>query len=120
MRFAITFACCLLATPALAAGYPVQGKWGESSSMDMKPVDCSRLRTVDFQGERRFDSGGGVPDFRALTVQTQGQSAWKVIEEFRTGQVKARNSVVLRLRTDPDRIEIDPERGATLKLRKCQ
>jgi hypothetical protein len=111
---------CALATPAFAASYPVQGRWGQSNSTDKKPVDCSRLRTVEFQGERRFDSGGGVPDFRAVTVQTQGQSAWRVTEEFRTGQINGRNHVVLRVKTDPDRLEIDPDRGSTLYLRKCQ
>lgn len=116
---AVTIAC-LLAAPAFAATYPVQGKWGESNSTDKKPVNCVNLRTIDFQGERRLDSGGGVPDFRALTVQPQGPAVWRVTEEFRTGQVKARNNVVLRLKSDPDRIEIDPDRGATLKLRKCQ
>jgi hypothetical protein len=120
MRLFSAAVLCLVAAPAFAASYPVQGKWGESNSTDKKPVDCGRLRTVDFQGERRFDTGGGVPDFRALTVQTEGQSAWRVTEEFRTGQIKGRSNVVFRVKSDPDRLEIDPQRGATLKLRKCQ
>jgi hypothetical protein len=105
---------------AFAAAYPVQGKWGQSTSTDKKPVDCTHLRTVDFRGERRFDSGGGVPDFRAISVEPQGQSTWRVVEEFRTGQINARNQLTLRVASEPDRIELELARGGTIKLRKCR
>lgn len=110
----------LLSAPAFAASYPVQGKWGESNSTDKTPVDCTGLRTIDFQGERRFDSGGGVPDFRALTVERQGQSAYGVTEEFNTGQINARNTITLRVLSDPDRLELAMASGGTIKLRKCK
>mgnify|MGYP000860388635 CR=1 FL=1 len=113
-------ATLLLASAAQAASYPVQGRWGESASTDKNPVDCARLRTVDFQGERRFDSGGSVRDFRAISVQPEGSSAFRVVEEFRTGQVNARNHVTIRVKTDPDRVEIDPAKGASMRLRKCK
>jgi hypothetical protein len=115
-----TLATLLLASAAQAASYPVQGRWGQSTSTDKNPIDCSRLRTVDFQGERRFDSGGGVPDFRAISVQPEGQSSFRVVEEFRTGQVNGRNSLTIRVKTDPDRVELDPARGASLQLRRCK
>lgn len=113
-------ATLLLASAAQAASYPVQGRWGQSTSTDKNPIDCSRLRTVDFQGERRFDSGGGVPDFRAISIQPEGQSAFRVVEEFRTGQVNGRNNLTIRIKTDPDRVELDPAKGASLHLRKCK
>lgn len=115
-----TLATLLLASAAQAASYPVQGRWGQSTSTDKNPIDCSRLRTVDFQGERRFDSGGGVPDFRAISVQPEGQSSFRVVEEFRTGQVNGRNSLTIRVKTDPDRVELDPARGGSLQLRRCK
>ena len=36
-------------------------------SGDGPAKDCGK-RYMDFQGERRFDKGGGVPDYRNLTV----------------------------------------------------
>lgn len=108
-----------LAAPAYAAGYPVAGKWGVSASTQKDPIDCAKLRVIDFQGERRFDSGGGVPDYRALTVSPQGATQWRITEEFRTGQVNGRNSLTLR-KTDADRIELHLQRGGTLKLRRCK
>lgn len=108
------------ATSASAAAYPVQGKWGQSASTDKQPVDCAHLRTIDFRGERRFDSGGGVPDFRAISVEPQGQNSWRVVEEFRTGQINARNQLTLQVASDPDRIELQLTRGGTIKLRKCK
>ena len=115
-----TLATLLLAAAAQAASYPVQGRWGESASSDKNPIDCTRLRTVDFQGERRFDSGGGVPDFRAISVQPEGQSSFRVVEEFRTGQINGRNRLTIRIMTNPDRVELDPAKGASLHLRKCK
>lgn len=113
-------ATLLLASAAQAASYPVQGRWGESTSSDKDPVDCTRLRTVDFRGERRFDSGGSVRDFRAISVQPEGQSSFRVVEEFRTGQINGRNRVTIRVATNPDRVEIDPAKGASVHLRKCK
>lgn len=107
-------------TPAFAESYPVQGKWGESTSTDKDPVDCSTLRTIDFRGERRFDSGGSVRDFRALAVERQDGSSYRVTEEFGTGQVRARNAITLNVAADPDRVELTPQRGSSIRLRKCR
>ena len=108
-----------LAAPALAASYPVAGKWGQSSSTEKGPVDCGKLRVVEFQGERRFDSRGGVPDYRAVAVGPQGATQWRITEEFRTGQVNGRNTLTLRL-IDAEHLELHLQRGGTLKLRRCK
>jgi len=108
------------AAPAFAASYPVQGKWGESISTSQEPVDCTHLRTVDFRGERRFVTGGGVPDFRAVSVERQGENAWRIVEEFRTGQINARNQLRLRRMSEPERVELKLARGGTVTLRKCR
>ena len=53
----------VLATPALAQSYPVSGKWGESTSSEKGPIDCTdNRRVIDFSGNQRTDSNGGVPD----------------------------------------------------------
>ncbi len=109
----------LLAAPAHAANYPASGKWGQSNSTEKGAIDCAKLRVIDFRGERRFDSKGGVPDFRALTVNPQGTGTYRVTEEFRTGQVNGRNTVTLR-QIDADHLELQMQPGGTLKLRRCK
>src|ERR1700709_375436 len=95
-RVAIIFALCTLSAPALAQSYPLQGKWGQDSSSEKGPVDCGKLKTVDFSGERRFNSTGGVPDLRAVQVTPNGGGNYRVTEEFRTGQINGRNTVGIR------------------------
>jgi hypothetical protein len=109
----------VLATPALAASYPVAGKWGQSNSTEKGAIDCARLRVIEFKGERRFDTGGGVPDYRAITVEPQGTGAWRITEEFRTGQVNGRNTITLR-QPGADHAELHMQRGGTIKLRRCK
>lgn len=120
MRRIAVFAFCLFATPAFAVNYPVQGEWGVSNNRDDKPIDCKGLRTIDFRGERRFDSDGGVPEFRAIVLRPSGGNTFAVTEEFRTGQINGRNLMTLRVKDKPDRVELDPQRGATITLRKCR
>jgi hypothetical protein len=108
-----------LATPALAdATYPVSGTWGQSTSTKEGPIDCSNARTIEFKGERRFDSGGSIRDFRAVSVIPRDKS-FSVSEEFRTGQVNGRNTITLR-QTDADHLDLAMQHGGTLKLRRCQ
>jgi hypothetical protein len=107
-----------LATPALAASYPVSGRWGQISDPKPGPADCTNKRVVRFEGERRFDSGGGVPQYRLREVVTQGSNAFRVTEEFATGQIKARLAYTLR-QVDSDRIELIMSPGGTLKLKRC-
>jgi hypothetical protein len=110
---------CLLAAPALAASYPVGGRWGESNGTEKGAIDCASRRVVDFQGERRFDSGGGVPEYRAIKLIPQGASAFRITEEFHTGQVRAQTTYTLRT-IDADRIELNLRPGGTLKLQRCK
>jgi hypothetical protein len=115
----ILLSLCAVATPALAdPTYPVSGKWGQSTSTKEGPVDCTKLRTIDFKGERRFDSGGSIRDFRVVSV-APSDTSFKVSEEFRTGQVNGRNTITLR-QADKDHLELAMQHGGTLKLRLCQ
>jgi hypothetical protein len=53
-----------VATPTLAASYPVSGQWGESASAAKGAIDCKGKRVIAFNGEQRTDSKGGVPTYR--------------------------------------------------------
>lgn len=114
----VSLALACLATPALALSYPVQGRYGLSNKTAPGPIDCTGKRVIDFASERRFDSGGGVPDFRAINVVRNGNTAFRITEEFHTGQIRAQNKMTLRL-VDPDRVELALARGGTLKLKRC-
>ena len=60
----------VLATPALAQSYPVSGKWGESTSSEKGPIDCTdNRRVIDFSGNQRTDSNGGVPTYWNRSVR---------------------------------------------------
>ena len=65
-----------LAAPALAAAlYPVSGKWGQSTSAEPGPIDCAKLRVIEFKGDQRTDSKGGVPAYRIRSVTAEGRRA---------------------------------------------
>ena len=109
-----------LAAPVFAADYPVSGKWGQSASADKGPIDCGGKRVIDFNGNQRTDSKGGVPAYRNKSVTTEGQSRYRVVDEFTTGQISnAYTSYTLR-QIDDDHIEMKMQQGGTLKLQRCK
>jgi hypothetical protein len=107
-----------LIAPALAFTYPVSGRWGLSDTTKPGPIDCTGKRVIRFDAARRFDSDGGVPDYRVIDLERDGDSAFRITEEFNTGQIQARLTSTLRL-IDPDRIELVMQRGGTLTLKRC-
>jgi hypothetical protein len=113
----VLLASCF-ASPALAESYPVSGRWGQSSEEKPGAVDCAGKRVIRFEGERRFDSGGGVPQYRLRDISRQSEMAFRVTEEFATGQINARMNYTLR-QVDSDRVELVMTRGGTLKLKRC-
>jgi hypothetical protein len=120
LMLALAAAMTLLQTPpALAASYPVSGKWTyENAGREGPSKTCaSDKRTMNFQGERRFDSGGGVPDYRNISIQPAGASEFRVIDEFFNGQARGRANYTLRL-IDADHIELNLS-GKTIRLRRC-
>lgn len=116
IAIALTTGC--LATPAFAVTYPVSGAWTLSTASNPGPVDCTDKRIIRFDEFRRFDSGGGVPNFRVIDIEQESDAEFRITEEFNTGQINARLRSTLRL-IDPDRIELALERGGTLKLKRC-
>lgn len=118
--FAATLLLAALAAPALAGSYPVSGKWGQSASTEKKPVDCSSLRVIAFNGDQRTDSKGGVPAYRNRTVESAGSGQYRVVDEFTTGQIgNAKVNYTLRL-VDADTVEMMLDKGGTVRLRKCK
>lgn len=117
---ALVCAAFVLALPALAGSYPVDGKWGQSTSTEKGPVDCGKLRVIAFNGDQRTDSKGGVPAYRNRTVQASGAGQFRVVDEFTTGQIRnAKMNYTLRA-VDADTLEMTMEKGGTLRLRKCK
>lgn len=119
-KISIALGLVLLGSAAAsAAGYPVSGKWGETSSSEKGPVDCSKLRVIAFNGDTRTDSKGGVPAYRLKSITAEGTSH-RVIDEFTTGQIRNGNmSYTLRL-IDTDHVEMNLQQGGSLKLQKCK
>ena len=112
-----TFALAALATPALADFYPVQGRWG-AGQPSKQPVDCSNLRVIAFNGDQRTDSRGGVPAYRNVSV-TASSGGSRVVDEFNTGQIRARATFTLR-QVDSNNIEMNLQPGGLLKLQRCK
>jgi hypothetical protein len=118
---AILFAATVtLAAPPLAsaASYPVSGRWTYDYSSAEGPAKECGSRRMEFTGERRFDTGGGVPDYRILSLTRSGASQFQIIDEFNTGQINARLDYVLRV-IDSDHIELNLASGAIIQLRRC-
>lgn len=108
-----------LAAPAYAASYPVSGKWGQTSTSEKGPVDCSKLRVIAFNGDTRTDSNGGVPAYRNRSVSADGTS-YRIVDEFTTGQIgNAHVNYTLR-KLDADHIELNMQPGGMLKLQRCK
>ncbi|HKY88260.1 MAG TPA: hypothetical protein VJL90_15995 [Pseudorhodoplanes sp.] len=108
----------IIAGFAVAQSYPVTGKWTyEDTGGDGPAKECGK-RYMDFRGERRFDTGGGVPDYRNRSVTQDGDS-YTLVDEFDTGQISARLNYNIR-RVDNDRIELKLPANKTVKLRRCE
>lgn len=123
MKLAFTLAAiaaAALSVSAFADSYPVSGKWGVSASSDKGPVDCSKLRVIDFNDGQRTDSGGGVPAYRNRTVQPDGTNRYRVEDEFTTGQIANAHVDFTLHKVDADHLDMNQDKGGVLKLRKCK
>jgi hypothetical protein len=108
----------LLATPAFALNYPVSGRYGLSDETKPGPIDCTGKRVIRFDGVQRFDSNGGVPEYRIFEMVQNGTADFRITEWFDTAQIRAQYKYTLRL-VDSDRIELAMARGGTMKLKRC-
>ncbi len=104
---------------AVADSYPVSGRWTYDHATESGPAKNCGGRNMEFQGERRLDSVGGVPEFRNVSVSEISSSSYRVVDEFFTVQIRGRMEFTLGI-VDPDHIEIHLIRaGKTFMLRRC-
>ena len=116
-----TLALLALAAPALAeTGYPVNGKWGQSNSTEKGAIDCGNLRVIEFNGETRTDSKGGVPAYRLRTITEESATRFRVTDEFSTGQINNAHVDYTLQKVDADHIELNMQPGGVLKLQRCK
>ncbi len=109
-----------LAVPALADSYPVSGRWGQSASTSKGPIECHGRRVINFRGEQRFDTGGGVPAYHNESVEPDGTNRWRIVDQFTTGQIRAAKTSLTLEKIDDDHIVLDLQGGSTLKLQRCK
>ena len=111
-------AMLVLGAGAAQAAYPVAGAWTyDNASRQGAAATCGPRRT-EFAGNRRFDSAGGAPDYRNVSVRQTGAAQYRVVDEFFTGMMRGRVHYTLRL-IDADHIEIKLDAGARYLLRRC-
>jgi len=108
-----------LAAPTFAAGYPVSGKWGESTGTQKGAIDCGELRVIHFKGDQRTDSKGGVAAYRIKSISAEGPSSYRIVDEFTTGQISNARLNYTVSQVDADHIEINLQPGGLLKLQRC-
>jgi hypothetical protein len=103
---------------AWAAAYPVSGKWAYERPTSQADA-CRDGPFMEFKGDRRFDTGGTVPDYRNLSIAKTGPSLYQVVDLFFTGPVRGKVSYTLHV-ADADHLQIRlASRGALIKLRRC-
>jgi hypothetical protein len=117
---ALILAALCVSAPALAASYPVSGRYGESKTSENGAVDCAKLRVIAFNGNQRTDSHGGVPAYRNVSVTPDGTKAFRVVDEFTNGQVRQGRVNYTLQEIDADRIELRLQVGGTIKLQRCK
>jgi hypothetical protein len=109
-----------LAAPVLAQSYPVTGRYGESNGSEKGPIDCTdNKRVIDFAGDQRTDSNGGVPEYRNKSVQSMGQGDYRIVDEFSNAQVSAGHTEYTLRKVDSDRIVMN-QSGIVLNLQRCK
>jgi hypothetical protein len=122
MKTIVTIAvltCALVGSGFAATGYPVSGKWTYDSPSEPGPAKtCNGPRTMRFEGDMRYDTGGSVPKFQNKSSVQTGAGLYRVVDTFYNGQTWGNVNYTLSL-PDPDHIEINYVKGGMFKLRRC-
>lgn len=117
--FAIALAAIGVAAPAVAASYPVTGLWTYDYSPAQGPAAVCNEPQMSFDGERRFDSGSGEPDYRNISVTTDGPGRYKVVDQVYNGQVRGHVDYTLSI-IDDSHIALSFALGGETLLRRCE
>jgi hypothetical protein len=120
--YILAFAATALASfvgVAAADPYPVAGTWTYEHASEPGRAKTCTGRIMEFRGEQRFDTGGGVRQLRNVSVNRTSQTQFAVIDEFFNVQIRGRVPYMLRV-IDGDHIELHLEQGgAVIPLRRC-
>jgi hypothetical protein len=111
-----TFA--LVASSFAGTGYPVSGKWTYNGPSEPGPAKTCTDRTMTFDGNMRYDTGGSVRELQNKSTIQTGAALYRVVDTFYNGQTWGNVSYTLRV-PDADHIEINYATGGTFKLRRC-
>jgi hypothetical protein len=116
-RFAALCLVCGLGA-ASAAPYPVTGKWAYDRGVDVQDA-CREGPTMEFRGDRRFDTGGSVPDYRNQTISKVDLTTFRMVDQFFNGLMRGKVNYTLHV-VDDDHLELYllPSR-TTIKLLRC-
>jgi len=108
----------LLAAPSAAATYPVAGRWTYENASAPGPAPTCGSSFMEFRGAQRFDTEGGVSQYRNVAV-TGAPPSWRVVDEFFNVQIRGRVTYTLRL-VDDDHVELSLIGGGRrILLRRC-
>ena len=109
-----------LAAPALAATYPVSGRWGQSASDKKGAIDCgTSKRVIAFNGNIRTDSGGSVRAYQNRSVTGDGSGQYRIVDIFSNGQISSGQVSYTLRRVDGDHIVLQSQSG-TVRLQRCK
>lgn len=108
----------IASSPAPADTYPVSGTWTYDNPRAEGPAPDCGARYMRFEGNQRRDTGGSVPAFRNFSVEANGEGRFRVVDQFASGQINARQSYVMRV-VDKDHLELTLSSGQTIALRRC-
>lgn len=104
--------------PVFAAAYPVQGRFAYYNGNANEA--CRTGPAMQFRGDRRFDDGGGVHDYRNVSVHADGASQFAVVDLFFNGQARGKVSYTLHV-NDAQHLRIHlNESGETIDLVRCR
>ena len=100
-----------------ATSYPVSGKWTYETPRAWSGENMRGPRTMTFDGDTRYNTGGGVPEFKNKSSVQTGAGLYRIVDTFYNGQTWGNVNYTLRL-PDPDHIEITYVKGGS-SLRRC-
>jgi len=116
--FVLALVACGLSAQAARADYPISGTWTYDNASDSGPAEDCGKRTMEFRGVQRFDTVGGVAQYRNVSVDQASPTAYAVVDEFFNVMIRGRVQYTLQI-IDYDHIVLHLARGGDIPLRRC-
>jgi hypothetical protein len=97
----------------------VSGEWTYETPSEKGRAKSCGVRHMKFDGNMRYDTGSGAPEYKNVSVRQSDRNTWRVVDQFFTGMILGNVSYTLR-QLDEDHIEIALDMGGTIwLLRRC-